>query len=213
MQAFPDWSVSLSINGDACDGHTLNVYSNFATVQPNSRAIENSPTYSQSQFNPFNATFYTAPPPHDPQTNPVDYPDPDDNPVHNLDVLYKIELTLSSPNCSDVTLMSYFKIPSSLANMRYGQNSNTGDLDANWHTQTSGHNAVNLHIAELYDEPENKGVFKAKVIAMDGRTVFQSVDVTTGTNNIELPAVSKGVYIIQAFDKNDQLIYNGKIQL
>ncbi|MCH8546052.1 MAG: hypothetical protein LAT54_04910 [Cryomorphaceae bacterium] len=159
---------------------------------------ETSPTYSQSQFNPFNPTFY---------------PNPSNNPVNNIDELYKIELVLSSPNCPDASLMSYFTVPAHLEFMRYAQTPNIGDVDANWHTQTSGYNAVNLHIADQYDVPENNGIFKTKVIAMDGRTVFQSVDVTTGTNHIELPSVSKGVYIIQAFDKNNQLIYNGKIQL
>jgi hypothetical protein len=168
------------------------------TFNPAGGYLETSPTYSQLQFNPFNPTFYSS---------------NNDNPANNLDELYKIELILRSPNCPDASLMSYFKVPTNLANMRFGQTSNSGELDANWHTQTSGQNGVKLHIAEQYDVPENNGVFKAKVIAMDGRTVFQSVDVTIGTNYIELPSVSKGVYIIQAFDKNDQLIYNGKIQL
>lgn len=176
--------------------------------------IEFSPTYSQAQFNPFNASFYTAPPPGTPQINPVTNPNPNDNPANNLDVLYKIEITLSSPNCSDVTLMSYFRVPSNLANMRYAQTPILFDnVQANWHTQTPSKNAVNLHIDEGFEIPESNGVFKAKIIAMDGRTIFQSVDVSTGTNYIELPSVSKGIYMIQAYDQNNQLIYNGKIQL
>jgi hypothetical protein len=106
--------------------------------------------------------------------------------------------------------MSYFRLPPSLLNQRVEQGLNSELNSKHWHTQQSGSQAFNMNIESPIESKLSQN-YTLRMLSVDGRTVFNKNDLRVGENLIEVASLRAGVYIIQTYDAQDNLIYTGKV--
>jgi hypothetical protein len=67
-----------------------------------------------------------------------------------------------------------------------------------------------MHI-EAPKETSLPQTYALRMLSVDGRSVLNKNDLRVGENLIEVANLRAGVYIIQTYDAQDNLIYTGKV--
>ncbi|TVQ78460.1 MAG: hypothetical protein EA358_05015 [Flavobacteriales bacterium] len=130
------------------------------------------------------------------------------NPSENLDSVYKVEVFKRTDNCVDASYYSYFKALPAYFGFRTGQSFQSMN---DYHSRIGNQNALLLHIDPAHSL-SNSESFIARITSLDGKIIAERSGLEAGDNQIDLPQVSKGMYLIQSFNRDGQLIYAGKFQ-
>ncbi|MCC5916330.1 MAG: T9SS type A sorting domain-containing protein [Cryomorphaceae bacterium] len=130
---------------------------------------------------------------------------PADNPNNHIDELHKVELVLRSPNCPEATEYSYFVFPASLEFYRVDQDQ--GSEINHWHTRDEVTGGLWINI-DQNAEIENLSV---SLYSTSGQEVLQRNNWQKGTQLLDIPNLSKGVYILYVTDASGKQIYRTKV--